>query len=293
MNTPAPTPADLAARLLEHAAVHDAETSPYSPEQAQWAADLRSAAAMLQSPRAPADLMRAGAQLANVASNWAQRPGYTLTPDGAAMLNRLRREWDDAKATLSSLAPAQAAPVEPMAGDQLDPENCEHWCPHCGGSGDVEVPDGAGPDAHMVPANCPHCHGNGTLYAAYRGVVKLLQQEHQNYSKLLAEWYFLKNQIPAQAAPSAPLLQDADRALSKALAATPEAYRRPKAALSAVPEDRVRECAQRLVDAADFQLGGALSAQSKAKEIPSKAVSQVKARHLAALRDALAAAPKE
>ena len=150
MNTPAPTPADLATRLLEHAAVHDAETSPYSPEQAQWAADLRAAATALSSP-----------------------------------------------------APAQAAPVESVAGDQLDPENCDHWCPHCGGSGDVEVPDSAGPDAHMVPANCPHCHGNGTLYAAYRGVVKLQQQEHQKYSKLLAEWYFLKNQIPAQTAPSA------------------------------------------------------------------------------------------
>ena len=53
MNTPAPALADLAARLLEHAAVHDAETSPYSPEQAQWADDLRAAAALLSSP-APA-----------------------------------------------------------------------------------------------------------------------------------------------------------------------------------------------------------------------------------------------
>jgi len=55
--------------------------------------------------------------------------------------------------------------------------------------------------------------------------------------------------------------------------------------------DRVRECAQRLVEHADFRLGGVLSADSKAKDIPSKAVSQVKARHLASLRDALAATP--
>jgi hypothetical protein len=68
-----------------------------------------------------------------------------------------------------------------------------------------------------------------------------------------------------------------------------------RGAVPAVPADRVRECAQRLVDGADFQLAGALSAQSKAKDIPSKACSQVKARHLASLRDALAeaAAPKE
>ena len=38
----------LRARLLEHAAIHDRETSPYSPEQAAWAADLRDAAALIQ-----------------------------------------------------------------------------------------------------------------------------------------------------------------------------------------------------------------------------------------------------
>ena len=48
------------------------------------------------------------------------------------------------------------------------------------------------------------------------------------------------------------------------------------------------ECAKRLVDHADFQLGGILSADSKAKDIPSRAVSQVKSRHLAALRDLVA-----
>ncbi|MDH4481441.1 MAG: hypothetical protein QE279_01890 [Rhodoferax sp.] len=54
---------------------------------------------------------------------------------------------------------------------------------------------------------------------------------------------------------------------------------------------RIIECAKRLVEHADFQLGGILSADSKAKDIPSKAVSQVKSRHLAALRDALSAPP--
>ena len=55
------------------------------------------------------------------------------------------------------------------------------------------------------------------------------------------------------------------------------------------PLERVAECAARLVEHADFQLGGILSADSKAKDIPSKAVSQVKSRHLAALRDSLSA----
>jgi len=50
-------------------------------------------------------------------------------------------------------------------------------------------------------------------------------------------------------------------------------------------EPRLLDAAKRLVDHADFKLGGILSADSKA-------VSQVKARHLAALRDAIAAAPQ-
>ena len=57
--------------------------------------------------------------------------------------------------------------------------------------------------------------------------------------------------------------------------------------------DRVYEAAKRLVDHADFQLGGVLSAKSKSRDIPSNAASKVKARHLASLRDALAKAPPQ
>ena len=39
---------DLPARLREHAAIHDAATSPYDDEQAQWAQDLREAASALE-----------------------------------------------------------------------------------------------------------------------------------------------------------------------------------------------------------------------------------------------------
>jgi hypothetical protein len=49
----------------------------------------------------------------------------------------------------------------------------------------------------------------------------------------------------------------------------------------------LRERAKRLVEHADFQLGGCLSNESKLREIPSRAVSAVKIRHLASLRDAL------
>ena len=52
---------------------------------------------------------------------------------------------------------------------------------------------------------------------------------------------------------------------------------------------RLLEAASRLVEHADFRLGGILSADSKSKEIPSRATSQVRARHLASLRDVLIA----
>jgi hypothetical protein len=66
-----------------------------------------------------------------------------------------------------------------------------------------------------------------------------------------------------------------------------------RSGLAAENHARLIECARRLVEHADFNLGGILSAGSKAKDIPSKAVSQVKSRHLAALRDALPAAPEQ
>jgi len=53
------------------------------------------------------------------------------------------------------------------------------------------------------------------------------------------------------------------------------------------PTQRLLDAAQRLVAEADFRLGGILSNESKARDIPSTAYSQVKARHLASLRDAL------
>ena len=77
------------------------------------------------------------------------------------------------------------------------------------------------------------------------------------------------------------------RDLEKALSAAP-AVREPKHTETSRLLANVADAARRLVEHADFQLGGILSADSKAKDIPSKAVSQVKARHLASLRDRIA-----
>lgn len=50
---------------------------------------------------AAADALRtrlaAGSMLANVAFNWAQRPGYVLTAEDCEMLRTLQREWDAAQ----------------------------------------------------------------------------------------------------------------------------------------------------------------------------------------------------
>lgn len=69
-----------------------------------------------------------------------------------------------------------------------------------------------------------------------------------------------------------------------AITALREALAQPQQTVST---DRIVECAKRLVDHSDSRLGGCLSADSKASEIPSNAVSHVKARHLAALRAAI------
>ena len=39
---------DLPARLRKHAAIHDAATSPYDDDQAQWAQDLSEAASEIE-----------------------------------------------------------------------------------------------------------------------------------------------------------------------------------------------------------------------------------------------------
>jgi hypothetical protein len=49
-------------------------------------------------------LLQAGAMLANVAFNWAQMCGHTLTSEDCSMLDKLRKEWDEARRA----APAQA-----------------------------------------------------------------------------------------------------------------------------------------------------------------------------------------
>lgn len=51
--------------------------------------------------------------------------------------------------------------------------------------------------------------------------------------------------------------------------------------------EQLLDAAKRLVENANFQLGGVLSAESKSKDIPSRAVASVKARNLASLREAV------
>lgn len=59
-----------------------------------------------------------GAQLANVAFNWAQHTGHTLTAEDCAMLDKLRKQWDAARAQAAPQAPA----VEVPKGWKLVPE---------------------------------------------------------------------------------------------------------------------------------------------------------------------------
>lgn len=57
--------------------------------------------------------------------------------------------------------------------------------------------------------------------------------------------------------------------------------------------EQLLDAAKRLVDNADFRVGGVLNAWSKARELPSQAMAHVKARNLATLRDAVIKAGQE
>lgn len=85
--------AELCARLLEHAAIHDRETSPYSPEQAAWAADLRDAAALIQAApvveradSATAVVERRAGNVSHNAAPVAHARWYCVTNYGGATL---------------------------------------------------------------------------------------------------------------------------------------------------------------------------------------------------------------
>ncbi len=57
-------------------------------------------------PRTSAEAVGVGATMANVLFNFAQKTGYTLTSDDTALFDKLRKEWDAARATP---APADSA----------------------------------------------------------------------------------------------------------------------------------------------------------------------------------------
>jgi len=169
--------AELCARLLEHAAIHDRETSPYSPEQAAWAADLRDAAALIQAApvveradsatpvveRGAGNLSDNAAPVAHAEPasepapaprlRWAEAPRRTEW--GAGMMEALIAlgadetlllyEHRDAVPLVDALLSAQPAPARvPLTepDDEPDPE-LEGWyaCPSCGADTDPHTED--------------------------------------------------------------------------------------------------------------------------------------------------------
>ena len=81
---------DLRTRLLAHAAVHDACTSEHSDEQAQWARDLREAAALLAASTSPAAAAVADAPRIPDADTYCER--HTL-----AASDEWKRGWNYAR----------------------------------------------------------------------------------------------------------------------------------------------------------------------------------------------------
>jgi hypothetical protein len=55
----------------------------------------------------PDEIRRIGAQMANVMYQLAQRPGDALTPEVAAVMDSLRRQWDAAVRAASAAPPVE------------------------------------------------------------------------------------------------------------------------------------------------------------------------------------------
>lgn len=104
------------------------------------------------------------------------------------------------------------APESPDAAlNAGDPENCEHWCPRCGGEGTIEVYENGGPDARLVAECCPHCDGSGTLYGAYEALSAQVQREHTKYLQVSGKLYFMEPTITRLTAERDAALRDAER----------------------------------------------------------------------------------
>lgn len=104
------------------------------------------------------------------------------------------------------------APESPDAArDAGHPENCEHWCPRCGGEGTIEVYENGGPDARLVAECCPHCDGIGTLYGAYKALAAQVQREHTKYLQVSGKLYFMEPTITRLTAERDAALRDAER----------------------------------------------------------------------------------
>ena len=119
--------AELCARLLEHAAIHDRETSPYSPEQAAWAADLRDAAALIQAApvveRADSATPVVERSAGNVSDNAALaapavRPGWQLVPaEPTPAMQRAAVESREGRAVYKVASKAGLEALEDIAAD--------------------------------------------------------------------------------------------------------------------------------------------------------------------------------
>ncbi len=90
-------------------------------------------------------------------------------------------------------AQGRAAGLEEAADPMPD-------CPRCNGSGEEEVMDGDGPDAHPIMVNCTHCGGVGSLSAAYKHLLVELDTANRKYLDACGKLYFANlSPIPSDA----------------------------------------------------------------------------------------------
>lgn len=70
-----------------------------------------------------------GALLANVAFNWAQRPGHVLTERDCAMLKKMQADWDEASRVVAPLVEGVGQPDSVHLAGAQDIGSASEWRP--------------------------------------------------------------------------------------------------------------------------------------------------------------------
>ncbi|MGF6963017.1 hypothetical protein OKW43_000022 [Paraburkholderia sp. WC7.3g] len=119
-------------------------------------------------------------------------------PDGDQLDKLHTFAWNVVAETIARFPGCAAASDQAtVQAVTTDPEHCDAWCPRCQGSGEENVMSDNGPDAYEQTINCQHCDGRGTLYHAYFGVERSLEESRKAHLEACGKLWAI-NATPPQ-----------------------------------------------------------------------------------------------